>query len=262
MNKYNLFFDLPFYLTLLTLVTGGLSLCDILVFSKKEGAKNKVWMIIFEYARSFFPVFLLVLCVRSFLIQPYRVPTGSLAPTVLPGDFIVVNQYAYGLRLPVPNIKALNVGTPQRGDLALFRYPENPKILFIKRVIGLPGDHIVYRGKTLIINDKIIPQKSLGIALDVESGFTASVQMKEEDLEGVVHKIYIRPGHKEFENVDIYVPPDSYFMMGDNRDSSNDGREWGFVPDKNLIGKAIGVWMSWDAENYKIRWDRIGNKLR
>lgn len=256
----NISFDVPLVLTLLVLISGAVALSDILFFAKNRSSSKKQ-PLIFEYARSFFPVFLLVLLIRSFLIQPYRVPTGSLAPTVLPGDFIVVNQYAYGLRLPVLNIKFFNVGQPKRGDIALFRFPGDPSKLYVKRVIGLPGDHIVYRNKTLTINNNIMWQTPFGIDLDVERGIAFPVQVKIEQLDQITHKIFIRPGHKEWEQTDIVVPPDSYFMMGDNRDNSEDGRAWGFVPEKNLIGRAFGVWMSWDSEKTGIRWKRIGSKL-
>ncbi len=260
--KFDIYFDVPFVLTSLTLLTGILALLDLFVFSKKRGRKHKVFVVVFEYARAFFPVFLLVLLIRSFLVQPFRVPTGSLAPTIMPGDFIVANQYIYGLRLPVLNVKVFNISAPQRGDIALFRYPENPGTLYVKRVIGVPGDHVVYRNKMLTINGKLMSQKLLGMELDASDIFPSSVQLKEENLDGVVHKIFVKPGRKEWENIDLTVPPNSYFMMGDNRDNSNDGREWGFVPEENLIGKVFGVWMSWDAENYSVRWERIGNRVR
>lgn len=253
-------FDVPCVLTGLTLASGTIALVDILFFAKKRSTRQKI-PVIFDYARSFFPVFFLVLMIRSFLIQPYRVPTGSLAPTILPGDFIVVSQYAYGLRLPVLNAKILNVAKPKRGDIALFRSPRDLNIILVKRVIGLPGDHIVYRNKTLTINGEVIKQMSLGVDLDVERGMAVPVQLKTEYLDNIVHKIYVRPGHKEWESTDIIVPANSYFMMGDNRDNSEDGRYFGFVPEANLVGKAFGVWMSWDPEKHGIRWQRIGKSI-
>lgn len=260
MSKFQIFFDIQTILTLLTLMTGIVVLLDVLIFSKK-GPYNKFWMLVVEYLRSFFPVFLLVLLIRSFLIQPYKVPTGSLEPTVLPVEFIVVNQYAYGLRLPMLNTKIVNIGEPKRGDIALFRYPKDPSTLFIKRVIGLPGDHIVYHNKILTINNNTVWQTPFGMDLDMEGGFPVPVQVKIETLGDVTHKIFIKPGYKEWESTDVIVPSGSYFMMGDNRDGSNDSREWGFVPEENLVGKAFGVWMSWDPQRKRIRWDRIGTKL-
>jgi len=259
MIKFNIFFDIAFVLTSLTLITGIISLLDVLVFSKKR--LHGKMPIVIEYARAFFPVFLLVLSIRSFLIQPYKVPTGSLEPTILPVEFIVVNQYAYGLRLPVLNTKILDIGEPKRGDIALFRFPKDPSMLFVKRVIGLPGDHIVYHNKILTINNKVVWQTPFGMDLDVEGGFPVPVQVRVENLDDVIHKIFIKPGYKEWENVDVVVPPGSYFMMGDNRDSSNDSREWGVVPEENLVGRAFGVWMSWDSGKHGIRWERIGTKI-
>jgi signal peptidase I len=263
MGKINIFFDIPFVLTSLTLIAGVITLFDIFVFSKKKGHKNKIVASVIEYGRSFFPVFLLVLLIRSFLIQPFRVPSGSLAPTILPGDLLVVNQYIYGLRLPVLNIKILNIGEPKRGDIALFRFPNDPSKPYVKRVIGLPGDHVTYRNKVLTVNGKVAEQTPSGMDLDItEGGYPAPVQVRSERLDNVTHKVFIRSGYKEAENIDVYVPPNSYFMMGDNRDNSNDGREWGFVPEENLMGRAIGIWMSWDSENYRVRWQRIGTKIR
>jgi signal peptidase I len=256
----NIYFDVPFFLTALVLISGGIALVDILFLAKKRPFYKKQPIVV-EYARSFFPMLLLVWVVRSFIIQPYRVPTGSLEPTVMPGDFIVVNQFSYGLRLPVLNTKFFNVGEPKRGDIALFRYPENPGILFVKRVIGLPGDHVVYRNKVLTINGERMSQKSLGMDLDTEGGFSIPVEVRTEKLNQVEHKIFIRSGRREGEQTDITVPIGSYFMMGDNRDSSLDSRYWGFVPEKNLVGKVFGVWMSWDSANTHIRWGRIGKKI-
>lgn len=255
MNNFYVFFDLPFVLTALMLLTGAITLLDVLFFSKKRATATPPMLI--EYARAFFPVLLLVLLIRSFLIQPYRVPTGSLEPTIFPGDFIVVSQYAYGLRLPVLNTKILHIGEPKRGDIALFRFP-NDRTLYVKRVVGLPGDHLVYHNKTLTINEVMIWQTPLGMELDSAS---VPVQVRSEHLDQVTHKIFIRPGYKEWENIDIIVPAYSYFMMGDNRDNSSDSRERGLVPEENLIGKAFGIWMSWDSEKNSIRLERIGKKI-
>ncbi|CAL7961700.1 Signal peptidase I [Gammaproteobacteria bacterium] len=257
----NFFFDLPFILTLLVLVSGAIALIDVLFLAKKCAAHKKQPLVI-EYARSFFPMLLLVWIIRSFLIQPFRVPTGSLEPTVMPGDFIVVSQFAYGLRTPVLNIKFFNLGEPKRGDIALFRSPPNPSILYIKRVIGLPGDHVVYQNKILTINGHQMLQTPAGMDLDVEDKFSTPVQVRVEQLgNNVEHKIFIKSGRNELEKIDIVVPEGSYFMMGDNRDSSADSRSWGVMPEKNLIGRVFGVWMSWDSEGTRVRWERIGKKI-
>ncbi len=253
-------FDFAFYLTLVVLVTGALTFLDVLVFSKhraKSGAKQSV---ILEYARAFFPVLLLVWVLRSFVIQPYRVPTGSLEPTVMPGDFIAVSQFSYGLRFPVLNTKFLNVSEPHRGDIALFRWPVNPKIIFVKRVIGLPGDHVVYKNKVLTVNGVRATQRFIKKTYDYGNapGQKRLVYEMREDLGGVKHDIFIQPVGGETRNYDITVPPHAYFMMGDNRDNSDDSRSWGFVPEKNLIGKAFAIWFSWDPLHHRVRWNRVG----
>ena len=258
MFEFGLIFDVPLLLTLLTILVGLVYLSDLCYFAKKRGATKEI-PLVFDCARSFFPIFLIVLLIRSFIIQPYRVPTGSLEPTVMSGDFIIVNQYVYGLRLPVINKKIVEIGSPKRGDIALFRYPDDPRMIYVKRVIGLPGDHISYRSKTLTINGKVAQQFDLGMDMEAGRDPHSSVQLKTEMLGEVSHSIFIRPHYREFEEFDIIIVPSrSYFMMGDNRDNSNDSRVWGVVPEKNLIGKAIGVWMSWDHSNKTIRWKRIG----
>jgi signal peptidase I len=214
-----------------------------------------------EYARSFFPVLLLILLFRSFLAEPFKIPSGSMMPTLLVGDFILVNKFAYGLRLPVLNTKILNVGAPKRGDVFVFRYPENPKEDYIKRVIGLPGDEITYRNKTLFVNGQEIAETPLG-------GYTGpsepgrrmdGAQVKQENLEGVEHRIMELPqvwvGHEGTWK----VPEGNYFAMGDNRDNSADSRFWGFVPEANLVGKAFLIWMNFDGG---IDFSRIGTIIK
>lgn len=258
-------FDFAFYLTLAVVVSGVIALLDLLFWRKKRLKEGQKEPMIVEYARSFFPVLLLVLVIRSFLVQPYRVPTSSLAPTVLPGDFIAVKQYAYGLRLPVLNTKILNIGEPQRGQIFLFRYPPNPSVTFVKRVIGIPGDHIEYRNKILYINGKEADQKLLEHTHYVdENGLYYTENLLEEDLDGVKHKIFVQPAGGETQDIDVIVPPGHYFAMGDNRDNSGDSRTWGFVPEENLIGEAFWIFMSWDSNANgwdKVRWHRIGEKV-
>ncbi len=256
-------FNFAFYLTIAVVITGVITLIDRLFFYKKRRAvgKKKAPTVV-EYARAFFPVLLIVWILRSFLIQPYRVPTGSLEPTIMPGDFIAVQQFAYGLRLPILNKKIVSIGEPQRGQIVLFHWPKDPKIVFVKRVIGLPGDHVVYKNKVLYINGKKMNQTFLHDADDLGSyGFRRLVEVKQEDLDGVKHKIYVQPIGGETQDYNITVPPGHYFMMGDNRDNSDDSRQWGFVPEKDLIGKAFGIWMSWDPLENDIRWNRIGKGL-
>jgi signal peptidase I len=255
--------DFPFILTFFVVATGLIALADILFFAKKRlGNEQATMPYIIEFSRSFFPALLLVWIVRSFIIQPYRVPTGSLEPTVLPGDFIVVKQFSYGLRLPVINQKIAKVGKPERGDIALFHWPVDTSKLFVKRVIGLPGDHIIYKDKVLTINGKEMAQTYVGKAEDIEQdGLVSQVDQKIENLDGIKHRIFIKPDENNLINIDVTVPEGHYFMMGDNRDDSDDSRSWGFVPEQYLVGKAFGIWMSWDARDHRIRWHRIGKPV-
>jgi signal peptidase I len=256
-------FDFPLLLTSLVFLTGIIWLTDILFFKKRRLQANPkaVEPKIVEYAHAFFPVLLLVLVVRSFIVQPYRVPTGSLEPTILPGDFVAVNQFAYGLRLPVLNTKIFSIGEPKIGEIAIFRWPVNPKVDFIKRVVGTPGDHVVYQNKVLYINGKMAKLTPKGDAIDYEPEGDLNVQRYTEDLAGVKHDILINPEGGETGDFDITVPKGYYFMMGDNRDDSADSREWGFVPEENLIGKGFLIWMNWDSETHRIHWHRIGTVI-
>ena len=254
--------DFPLILTSLVLLSGMVALIDLLFLRKKRQLAAKKDPVIVDYARSFFPILLIVLIIRSFIIQPYRVPTGSLEPTVLPGDFIAVEQYSYGMRLPVIHTKILNVGEPKVGDIALFRWPVDPSKIFVKRVIGTPGDHIVYKDKVLYINGKVATQSYIGEGLDSEPGMPSlPVIEKQENLMGMKHLIQVKSTGGATQNYDFVVPKKMYFMMGDNRDNSEDSRFWGFVPENDLVGKAFIIWMSWDSDAdwlHKIRWHRIG----
>ncbi|WP_230206112.1 signal peptidase I [Coxiella endosymbiont of Amblyomma americanum] len=220
---------------------------------------------VFDCSKTFFPPLLIVWVVRSFIIQPYHVLTGSLEPSVMPGDFIMVEQFAYGLRFPVINKKIFSVNEPKRGQIVVFRWPKNLKIIFVKRVIGLPGDHIVYKHKQLYINGRQQKQKLLykmNNSIDSLKGYPWTIYVKEEDLYSIKHRIYIHSVGGEIENCDLVVPSKHYFVMGDNRDNSDDSRQWGFVPEQNLIGKAFfRICFSWDSLNKHIRWRRFGSVL-
>ena len=216
--------------------------------------------ILVEYARSFFPVILIVLLFRSFLAEPFKIPSGSMMPTLLVGDFILVNKFAYGLRLPVLNTKILAVGEPQRGDVFVFRYPRNPKVDYIKRVIGLPGDEITYRNKVVYVNGKEIPQTDLGPYLGSgdEGRKMAGAELRHEMLPGAEHDLLTWPLHAGAEGT-FRVPAGHYFAMGDNRYNSEDSRYWGFVPEANLVGRAFVIWMNWDSG---IDFKRIGTLVK
>ena len=221
--------------------------------------------ILVEYAKSFFPVILIVLLLRSFLVEPFRIPSGSMLPTLLVGDFILVNKYAYGVRLPVLNIKIIDVDSPERGDVVVFRYPKDPSVDYIKRVVGLPGDEIVYRDKVIYVNGVAQSQSPNGIYEDTGTNLAMSgSQRLVESLGDVKHDIL----HRDLPSLDgrWEVPQGHYFMMGDNRDNSSDGRRWGFVPEENLVGSAFFVWMSWNGDSNgildKIRFSRLGNVIQ
>jgi signal peptidase I len=222
-----------------------------------EILKQPTWI---EYSGSFFPVIALVFFLRSFLYEPFKIPSSSMVPTLVIGDLILVNKFTYGIRLPIVNKKIIEVNNPQRGDVMVFKYPKDPSLDYIKRVVGVPGDKIVYKNKRLTVNGKEISYQPLPDYLD-EEHLTYSKQYL-ENLLGVTHKILNderAPGY--ISNVDNFphrdsctyyssdgfsctVPAGHYFMMGDNRDNSLDSRYWGFVPDQNIVGKAFFVWMN------------------
>lgn len=244
-------------LTLLSAVTGVIYLLDILIWEKKRSPNEKPSKII-EQARSFFPVFISVLLIRSFVVEPFRIPSGSLEPTLDIGDFIMVNKFAYGLKLPVSETQIIPVGQPKHGDIAIFRWPPNPQFDYIKRVIGQPGDLITYHNKVLSINGKEATQTFVRNTIDPSS--QANVAEYIEDLDGVKHAIFINPDVPAFD-FSVRVPKDHYFMMGDNRDNSADSRYFGFVHKEFLRGKAMLIWMSWDGKQYRIRWSRVGHPI-
>ncbi|MBL7479120.1 signal peptidase I [Legionella bononiensis] len=245
-------------LVVLSAISGFIYLLDVAFWAKKRGSDQKPGRII-EYSRSFFPVFFIVLLLRSFLIEPFRIPSGSLEPTLLVGDFVAVNKFAYGLRLPVWEKKVVSISNPKTGDIAVFRWPPAPSYDYIKRVIGVPGDRVVYHDKKLTVNGKEAKQTFVEYTIDESSG--KAVAKYKEDLNGVVHDIFVRADVPAVD-FDIVVPEGNYFMMGDNRDDSADSRFWGFVPDNYLRGKAFLVWMSWNGKTDNLRWSKIGRLIK
>lgn len=246
-------------LILAVLVTGLVWALDALVWAPRrraaygDDAREPVAV---DYARSFFPLLLVILLLRAFVGEPFRIPSGSMLPTLEIGDFILVNKYAYGLRLPVLNHKIVEVGAPRRGDVAVFRYPADTRTDFIKRVVGVPGDHIEYRGKRLFINGEEMPQELLGPygAYPVQV-----VERRAERIGETPHELLIMPG-RDYPDLEFYVPEGQYFVMGDNRDNSNDSREWGMVPEDHLVGRAVLVWMSWAPGRGPV-WNRFGTRI-
>ena len=256
-------FDFSFFLVIASLVTGTIW-AGYLLYLKSIGEtfneKNEPWWA--EYARSFFPVVLIVLILRSFLVEPFRIPSGSMMPTLLIGDFILVSKFSYGVRLPVLNTKIIELGEPEQGDVVVFRYPKNPSVDYIKRVIGLPGDRISYKDKKVYVNDKLMAQTSVEIYQGLGQGKSMSEALHlKENLNEIEHSILIRKGQLSIE-ASYVVPQGHYFVMGDNRDNSNDSRYWGTVPEENLVGKAFFVWMNWDLENTGVNFERIGTLIK
>ena len=245
------------FLLILLVITGAVWLLDIAVLRKGRAAEAKQpWWI--EYSISFFPVILIVFLLRSFLVEPFKIPSGSMIPTLLIGDFILVNKYAYGIRIPVVNRKVVEIGRPHRGDVMVFRYPVDPSLDYIKRVVGVPGDRIEYRGRRLYINGAAVPMRRVDDYLSKER-----MQFSRRYVEtlGGEHEILLEddappmggPGRAfpfagncnyNTGGLSCTVPPGHYFMMGDNRDNSSDSRVWGFVPDENIVGKAFFIWLN------------------
>jgi signal peptidase I len=223
---------------------------------RAAGAPEPWWI---EYPKSFFPVILIVFVLRSFLVEPFKIPSGSMIPTLVVGDFILVNKFAYGIRLPVINRKVVDIGRPARGDVMVFRYPEDPSLDYIKRVVGLPGDRVSYMNKKLAINGVEIPRKALPDYLHRERihyskrlleklGETEHAILIEDDAPASIPPMTDFPFRENClynsEGVVCTVPPGHYYMMGDNRDSSADSRVWGFVPDRNIVGRAFFIWFN------------------
>ena len=255
--------DFALIMFLLLLITGGIWLLDRFVLAKKRTGAEPWWV---EYAKSFFPVILIVFCIRSFLVEPFKIPSGSMIPTLEVGDFILVNKFTYGIRLPIINQKIIQINDPKRGDVMVFHYPENPSVDYIKRVVGVPGDIVEYRQKHLTINGVEQVQVADGDYNYVESGLNfVHTEKRIETLGDRKHQILVNPDMPnvhlgsvaEFpgrENcvysedlVRCKVPQGEYFMMGDNRDNSRDSRYWGFVPDKEIVGHAFFVWMNFSS---------------
>jgi signal peptidase I len=245
--------DFAAILVSLSAITGLVWLFDHLFFASKRrerfGEKAREPLLV-EYARSFFPVIFIVLIIRSFLAEPFRIPSSSMMPTLLIGDFILVNKFTYGLRLPVLNTKVVPMGQPARGDVVVFRYPVNPAQDYIKRVIGVPGDEVSYRGKRLFLNGEEVAAEPIGRYVGTGRGRDhTGNELRQQLLGDTEFQVLHRPqlfmggvGEGSWE-----VPEGHFFVMGDNRDNSEDSRFWGFVPEENLVGRAFLIWMNWDG---------------
>ncbi|MDV2860580.1 signal peptidase I [Psychrobacter sp. CAM01] len=280
-------FDFNLILVPLTIGLGIIWLLDKLTLKQRKTRGRGKESLLVRWAYDFFPVLAVVLVVRSFLIEPFNIPSSSMVPTLYTGDFIAVNKYAYGVRLPLTYNKVLDTGEPEHGDVAVFRYPENPSIYYIKRVIGLPGDTVSYDKGTLAIND--VPVKTKPVSFTANTDLTsqlylpgqiapgqilteesaAAMGQQEEreaqyfaetqgdtthlvryltDMNSAQYAPFLQQQAPEVVSSEgtqwrIQVPEGQYFVMGDNRDRSADGRFWGFVPEQNLAGKAVYIWM-------------------
>lgn len=258
-------FDFALLLTVLTILSGVIWLVDSLFFAKSRKLMQKEGEeiadpIAVDYAKSLFPVLFAVLTLRSFIAEPFQIPSGSMEPNLLVGDFILVNKYNYGIRLPVLNTKVIEIGTPKRGDVVVFRYPgmgpNDPTIGvdYIKRLIGLPGDEITVVDNRVSIN-----------GVQVEYAPLANYQVI-ENLPGKPHVMQEIPTGNVTKNGTWKVPEGEYFMMGDNRNNSSDGREWGFVPEENLVGRAMFIWLNCNKVTNGCRdgfdYSRIGDTIK
>jgi signal peptidase I len=257
--------DFALILVVATVVTGLIWAFDALIFKRlrSAGAADGIPArepVVVEYAKSFFPVLLLVLVLRSFLFEPFRIPSGSMMPTLLEGDFIFVNKFVYGLRLPVLNTKIVEIGEPERGDVVVFRLPSDPSVNYIKRVVGLPGDTVYYDqgSKQLTINGGKVPIEMIGPYPE-----DVGLIVGEERLGDSEHQLLHTRGALSRGGT-YEVPKGHYFMMGDNRDNSRDSRFEGveFIPEYRLVGRAERIWMNWRSPSEGgPQWSRIGKKI-
>lgn len=277
--------NFPLLLVIAVAVTGFLALLDVLYFAPRRRAaiaqyeKEAIALnsevrqrlekepLLIEYGKSFFPVLAVVLILRSFIVEPFQIPSGSMIPTLEVGDFILVNKFSYGIRLPVIDKKIIEISDPKRGDVMVFKYPEDTRINYIKRVVGLPGDIITYTSeKRLLVNGAPIAEKFLG----EEPGSLGSARVYREKLGEQEHSIRKENRRRIEATREWKVPAGHYFMMGDNRDNSKDSRYWddpsipfelqGMVPDEYIVGKAFAVWLTWADPKFSIlpSFSRVG----
>ncbi len=255
-------------LVLLTLFTGLVWLLDKLFLARRRmaraGLEEPKEPVVVDYSKAFFPVLAIVLILRSFVAEPFRIPSSSMMPSLLIGDFILVNKFAYGLRLPITNQKFVSIGEPDRGDVVVFRPPHHPDQDWIKRVVGLPGDTIAYSDHRVTVNGKPVAYRKIGRYIGKGRGQDMTgATLSAEALPGRTHPVlwredipFMMQGDGEW-----VVPEGSYFVMGDNRDNSEDSRFWGVLPETNLRGKAFLIWMHWDSSAGGVDFSRMGSQI-
>jgi signal peptidase I len=259
--------NFPLILVILVFISGIVALIDKLFLAKKRG-EHQAEPVLVEYSKSFFPVLFIVLVLRSFLVEPFQIPSTSMVPTLEVGDFILVNKFTYGIRLPVIRTKVFNINEPKHGDVMVF-FPPHEDRYFIKRVIGLPGDRIRYINNELYINDVLISTEYLNTETIINESvarlsdrciaFGQKYRLFNEEIDDRTHTV--RKCTTPMMSVDDkkwVVPDGHYFMMGDNRDNSSDSRVWGFVPEKNIVGKAFAIWMHWEGLKSLPSFHRVG----
>lgn len=272
-------FDFAVLLTILTFVTGFGWLADKLWLARRRrnliGGDKPGWLI--DFCRSFFPVIFVVLVLRSFVAEPFRIPSESMLPTLIKGDFILVNKFVYGLRDPVFHHRFMGNAEPQRGDVVVFRWPRDPSTDFIKRIVGVPGDRLAYRDKTLYVNGEAVKLEADGVYASAGGSATTDVRYRMvEHLGSATHHILVDPNRpadtlcgpgssganqRLCQGEEIVLPAGEYFGMGDNRDGSFDSRGWGTIPERNLVGRAFFIWMSWDSEGSRPFFSRIFSSI-
>ena len=231
--------DFSLVLLVAVVLTGVLWFFDKLVTAKRRTSDDpEPWWV--DYGAGFFPVLFVVFALRSFFYEPYQIPSESMMPTLEVGDFILVNRWTYGLRTPVTGETFLPINEPERGDVLVFRFPEQTNVAYIKRIIGLPGDVVEVRNKQILVNGEPVPT-----TLVTEPGIPVAVRQSTEQIGSHTFPTW-RTNNRLGRDGRWEVPEGNYFLMGDNRDNSNDSRFWGFVPDHLIIGKAVSVWMHWD----------------
>ena len=249
-----LYTDFGFLLMLAVGITGFIWLLS----KKVMKTQKEPWIV--EFSRLAFPMLLIVFIIRSFIAEPFRIPSGSMKPTLETGDFILVNKFTYGLKLPGFNLKLWSVGKPKRGDVIVFKYPQSPEVNLIKRVVGMPGDTVSYKQNILYINGQPQEQIFQGKEIDAEPGVSIRVNRYSETLEGKTHAIYLRMS-EQIDMEERVVPQGQYFVAGDNRNNSHDSRYWGFVPEETVKGRAFFIWMSWNGVQKDIRWNHVWSKI-